>query len=103
MNAPKPFTPETLADRWGCSPKHVRNLVNRGELRGFKLGGKLVRIPADAVEEAEQCKTTPLTKSDGSEAASPSPSTSPESEGVTNLTPELRATLDAKRRRSTPR
>jgi MarR-like DNA-binding transcriptional regulator SgrR of sgrS sRNA len=27
MNNPRPFTPQTLADRWGCSAQHIRNLV----------------------------------------------------------------------------
>jgi len=38
------YTPAMLADQWQCSERHVRNLVNRGELRAFRLGGKLVRI-----------------------------------------------------------
>jgi MarR-like DNA-binding transcriptional regulator SgrR of sgrS sRNA len=26
-NAPRPLTPEMIADRWGCSAGHVRNLI----------------------------------------------------------------------------
>jgi excisionase family DNA binding protein len=48
----KPFSPETLAERWDCSAEKVRQMVNRGELRGFRLG-KLIRIPAIEVERYE--------------------------------------------------
>lgn len=50
-----PYTPESLAKRWGCSPRHIRNLINRGMLPAFSLGAKLVRIPANVVEEFEKC------------------------------------------------
>ena len=49
----RPFTPETLAQRWGCSSKHVRNMVKRGELQAFRLGGKLLRISAEEVGRYE--------------------------------------------------
>jgi excisionase family DNA binding protein len=49
---PKPFSPETLAERWGCSAEKVRQMVHRGELRGFRLG-KLIRIKAIEVERYE--------------------------------------------------
>jgi excisionase family DNA binding protein len=48
------WTPRQLAERWECSERHVRNLINRGELQFFRLGGKLVRIPHLAVEAFEQ-------------------------------------------------
>ncbi len=38
----------------GCSEKHVRNLLNKGELRRWKLGGKLWRVRPKAVEEQRQ-------------------------------------------------
>src|SRR5687768_16714001 len=47
------FTPRTLAVRWGVSERHVRNLIRDGKLRHFRVGGKLLRIAADAVEEFE--------------------------------------------------
>jgi len=53
------FTPDTLAERWGCSGKKVRLLILSGELRAFRLGERLIRIPADAVEEFE-CRTIAL-------------------------------------------
>lgn len=54
--APHVFTPRTLAARWHCSERHVRNMIDRGEIRYFRLGGKLLRIPADAVDEIESLK-----------------------------------------------
>jgi excisionase family DNA binding protein len=47
------YSPSGLAAAWKCSEKHVRNLLNSGQLRGWKLGGKLWRIKPDAVEEYE--------------------------------------------------
>lgn len=48
------WTPSQLAERWECSERHVRNLINRGELQFFRLCGKLVRIPHSGVEAFEQ-------------------------------------------------
>ncbi|RMF00181.1 MAG: DNA-binding protein [Alphaproteobacteria bacterium] len=50
---PPPYTPKTLAKRWGCSVSHVYDLIHRGELDHFRLGAKLYRIPVDAVERFE--------------------------------------------------
>lgn len=68
MNA-KPFSPETLAERWGCSAEKVRLMYHAGELTGFRLG-KLIRIPAAEVERYE-CQNTP---SPCTEESTPSPS-----------------------------
>jgi excisionase family DNA binding protein len=48
----KIFTPEELADRWGCCPNTVRNAINEGRLRAFRVG-RLLRVPAAAVDEFE--------------------------------------------------
>jgi excisionase family DNA binding protein len=48
----RPFSPETLAERWGCSAEKVRQMFHRGEVAGFRLG-KLIRIPAHEVERFE--------------------------------------------------
>lgn len=53
----RPFTPETLADRWEVGADFVRRLLKNGDLQGFKLGGTLWRIPVSAVE-AYECRTT---------------------------------------------
>ena len=47
------FTARTLAKRWHCTTQTVYNLRAKGELHGFKLGGKLWRIRAEEVEQVE--------------------------------------------------
>lgn len=44
----------------GCSERHVRNLIQRGKLVSFSLGGKLVRIRRQEVEayEARQAQAS---------------------------------------------
>lgn len=49
----RPFTTETLAEHWSCSPQHVRDLIAEGALKSFRLG-RLIRIPVAAVEEFER-------------------------------------------------
>lgn len=56
MTAPRPFSPETLADRWGCSPDKIRGMCKAGEIASFRLG-RLIRIPASEVERFE-CQNT---------------------------------------------
>ncbi|QRF66346.1 helix-turn-helix domain-containing protein [Rhodobacteraceae bacterium PD-2] len=56
MTAPRPLTPDKLAERWECSPETVRQLCRSNALRSFRLG-RLYRIPMDAVEEYE-CQTS---------------------------------------------
>lgn len=51
LNA-RPYSPETLADRWACSSEKVRQMCRAGELAAFRLG-KLYRIPANEVERFE--------------------------------------------------
>lgn len=46
------FTPATLAMRWQCSERHIRNLISSGDLPAFRLG-KLLRIKRQAVEDYE--------------------------------------------------
>jgi excisionase family DNA binding protein len=48
----KIYTPEELADRWGCCANTVRNAITEGRLRAFRVG-RLVRIPDDAVFDFE--------------------------------------------------
>jgi excisionase family DNA binding protein len=54
----KPFTPESLGERWGCSAEKIRQMFHSGELPGFRLG-KLIRIPAIEVERYE-CASQPV-------------------------------------------
>ncbi len=59
---PNVYSVQTLAREWGCSESHVRNLISSGDLRSFRLGGKLLRIRAAAVEEYE-CRNGELPSS----------------------------------------
>jgi len=52
LNGGKPFTLDTLAERWECSGSHVRRLCASGKLRHFRIGS-LYRIAVDAVLEYE--------------------------------------------------
>lgn len=45
----RPYSVRQLAERWGCSEKHIYNLINRGELPTFRAGGTLLRIAAGVV------------------------------------------------------
>lgn len=53
-NEPRAFSPKTLAERWQCSERHVRNMLKRGNLKSFLFGGTLLRIGRDEVERYEQ-------------------------------------------------
>jgi excisionase family DNA binding protein len=66
LNTP-PFTVDTLAARWGCSPSAIRNRIRAGEIQTFRIG-TLIRIPANEVEKIE----CPNTVSSGSGTGSPS-------------------------------
>ncbi|TPK04588.1 helix-turn-helix domain-containing protein [Mesorhizobium sp. B2-5-9] len=51
LKHPNVYSPRSLAVEWGCSEHHIRNLINRGQLRAWRLGGKLLRIdPQDVAE-----------------------------------------------------
>ncbi|WP_350310460.1 helix-turn-helix domain-containing protein [Paracoccus sp. SSJ] len=53
----QPYTPETLAERWGVTANAVRKKCAAGELAHFRFG-KLYRIPAHVVQEFENCQTS---------------------------------------------
>src|SRR3974377_2047326 len=94
---PRSYTPAALALEWQCSERHVRNLVAKGKLRAFRLGGKLLRIPVEAGEAIERC---PATSSASSTADSSSCSTSEASGEGLGLTPKTQARLTVLRRES---
>lgn len=48
----KPYSPQTLSERWGCSAEKIRIMCKNGELSSFTIG-KLIRIPAIEVERIE--------------------------------------------------
>ncbi|MBU0726413.1 MAG: helix-turn-helix domain-containing protein [Alphaproteobacteria bacterium] len=49
----RPYTPETLAERWGCSHQHIRDLVRTGKLPAFRVG-RLIRVRREDVETFER-------------------------------------------------
>jgi excisionase family DNA binding protein len=90
------FTPATLAKRWDCSERHVRNLISAGKLACFRLGGKLVRIKVSEVEKFE-CQNG---ESPDCGESSPSPSTVTDDVSVIHSAPMIRARLTSLRRPS---
>lgn len=82
---PRPFTVPSLAARWGCSEGLIRKMIDRGELRSFRLG-VLIRVPAEEVERVE-CQN--LTASSDSAEALPSSGTRMESADAANSTPRI--------------
>lgn len=63
----KPHTPDSLAQRWGCSAETVRQLFKKGHLRGFRVGN-MIRIPQQAVEDYE-CQTSQSASSEEASAS----------------------------------
>ena len=49
----KPYTPESLAAHWECTPRHIRKLIEAEEIPSFRLG-KLIRIPAAFVDARDR-------------------------------------------------
>ena len=64
----QPYKPEGLAERWQCSARYVRKLLENGSLKGFRLG-KLWRIPACEVERYEACMVASSSEPTGESSA----------------------------------
>jgi len=62
MEAPKPFTPKMLAERWACSENHIYDLIAKRKLRSFRVGGKLLRI---SLEEVLRWESAPVDRDSG--------------------------------------
>lgn len=72
----KPFTVMDLAARWGCTRQSVYAVIKSGQLRTFRVGGKLIRILPDEVLRWESGGgSTPL-ENTGSGSSSTKPSSS---------------------------
>lgn len=80
------FTPATLAQRWECSDKHVRNLIMAGELPAFRVGGKLLRIKGADVEDYECRNGVSLDSTEISASPGTIPASRPEGD-VIDFTP----------------
>ena len=44
------FSAKEAAETLGCSERHIRDMVNEGQIRVVRLGRRLL-IPADALRE----------------------------------------------------
>ena len=64
----RPFSVATLAERWGCSKRHISNMVRRGELTAFRIG-KQMRFKPEEVGRVE-CGTGSPSIAEGSSALS---------------------------------
>ncbi|MGH6689753.1 MAG: helix-turn-helix domain-containing protein [Gammaproteobacteria bacterium] len=53
----RPLTTRQLAERWQCSDRHLRDLIDAGKLPAFRVG-RMYRVPAWAVREAEECRSS---------------------------------------------
>lgn len=65
---PNAYSPRTLASEWQCSERHIRNLIERGELKAFHLGRKLLRIEA-AEADAFKARNVTIQEPEPSETA----------------------------------
>lgn len=81
---PKPMTPAALAKRWLCSERHVRNMINSGELQCFRLGGKLIRILPEDIAAKEATGSVPI--DEPIDAQPPSAATPPRKKPAERLT-----------------
>ena len=52
LDSRRPYTPETLAERWACSAETIRAMCRTGRLTCFRVG-KGYRIPYAVVEAHE--------------------------------------------------
>ena len=88
------LSPAKLAERWLCSERHIRNLIDRGELPAFRLGGKLYRIRTEDVEVFE-CQGGASQGSEGNTASPGTTQPSPPAGVVIDLEQETRKRLPA--------
>ena len=84
------MTPREVADRWGCSARHVQELAQAGRLQAMRLGRRGWRIPVAAVEAYEAGHTTAC------ESAQAATTTAPAS------APEVRSALPSVGRLALP-
>jgi excisionase family DNA binding protein len=62
------YTARQLAARWSCSDQHIRNLIQDGKLKAFRIGAaRGYRITAQEVERWES-QTTEKSRSESQAA-----------------------------------
>ena len=49
----RPYSVKTLAERWGCSGRHVYDMIKQGKITPFRIGVHHIRIRAEEVERYE--------------------------------------------------
>src|SRR5262245_18699125 len=81
------YSVATLAKELGCSQSHVRKLIASGQLKAFRLGKKIIRIPTEAVEKL-LCRNT---LSAGAAESSNLCTTTPKEKGTGTRLPRLTA------------
>ena len=52
-NPHQAYSTRMLAERWGCSDQHIRDLIASGKLEAFRVGAKIIRIRASVVKAHE--------------------------------------------------
>jgi len=52
MNRPAVFSVDDVAERWGVNHKTIRAMLDRGELRHFRVG-RIIKISEAAIAEYE--------------------------------------------------
>jgi excisionase family DNA binding protein len=96
------YTPSTLAKRWECSPATIYNMIERGNLAAFKVGGKLLRIKAEDVEAFEQLGGLPGETESTESHGTKSERAEDDTGTATNSEPATAPKLPALRRLDTP-
>jgi excisionase family DNA binding protein len=82
----KPYSVQTLCERWNCTPGVIRRMIRRGELKVFHIGS-LTRIAAEEVERWE------TTGSQGTGESSPSSGTKEAADSAARLARLTRPSL----------
>lgn len=52
--AERPYSTTQLASRWDVTPNTIRNMIDRKEIKAFKVGDQY-RVPHLEVERIEEC------------------------------------------------
>lgn len=74
MTDERPYSVAMLAERWRCSARTIRGMIDRGELAHFRLGGRLLRIAAAEVARWERTgERQPDTSPSGLSGDAPAP------------------------------
>ena len=59
-----------VAKALSVSDNHIRNMITRGEISCFRVGGRVIRIPSSEIERIRKCQNS----GQGASAATTTPS-----------------------------